>query len=128
MEHNDIDEICPTMCECKTVKGRKLYDIYCSWVDEEGITPFSELSHKEKVAWIMSANWKRKPDEPPEDKMLEEDVETIKQEIENIEKEKKDKKKRIVVKNTDNNEQRNKKKLETIKKKKEKDNILQLGA
>lgn len=59
------ENICPFLCECKKSKGRKLYDIYTSWLENEDNKPFDDLTEVEQIAWIMASNWKKKPQLPP---------------------------------------------------------------
>lgn len=124
----NVDELCPTLCECKTVKGRKLYDIYCSWVEDENLKSFDDLSHKEKVAWVMSANWKKKPpSEPPEDEQLNETVEQIIKEIKKDNKPKRNKKDITDKEIGEKQVKETRHKLQVIKKEKAKEHLCQLG-
>lgn len=47
------------ICQCKSTRGQKLYDIYREW---SGATPtYEDLTETDKTAWVMSALGKRKP-------------------------------------------------------------------
>lgn len=53
------------LCDCKKNKGRKLYDTYGSWVDHkafdgEKLKEFDELPEIIQIAWVMTANGKKK--------------------------------------------------------------------
>ena len=45
----------PELCECKIEKGRKLYNVYSSWIDGED-KEFDTLTPEIQNAWIMASN------------------------------------------------------------------------
>lgn len=47
------------LCDCKTLKGEKLFNTWASWLTDEH--DFNALDENVKHAWIMAANGKNKP-------------------------------------------------------------------
>jgi len=47
------------LCECKRIKGPKLYAMYNSWIPGNQ-RDWSDLTPEQKLAWIMMSNGKSK--------------------------------------------------------------------
>ena len=67
----------PELCECKKEKGRKLYNVYSSWINEED-KEFDTLTPEVQNAWIMASNNKFRPLQKEEiNKILDEVIEKV---------------------------------------------------
>lgn len=63
-KHNEVEENCHTtggdtgLCDCKKIKGLKLYANFQSWLPRPSGIDFDELTPEQQLAWIMAANGK----------------------------------------------------------------------
>ena len=86
------------LCECKKERGRKLYNVYSSWIDGED-KAFDTLSPDVQNAWIMASNNKyRTISNEKIDKILDEVMEKVT--------EKKEKKKKKEKQNKEDEQKR----------------------
>lgn len=93
------------LCACKQLKGKRLYNLFSEWANtnNEEIKPFEQLDSHVRLAWLMTALGKKKPDElqtvKKEDKEETTDTEAKPKPKPKAKREKKDKK--VVSSNSD---------------------------